>query len=89
MGIVKGLYGSKQSTRSWNTAFSSFLKAYDLLQSSADPCNFFTITTPHLILALWVDDGLAMCKDQALLDKMISHLKTTFEVSQLSDIVKV
>ena len=79
--ILKGLYGLKQSARSWNSTFSAFLKAYDLLQSSADPCVFVSTTTPRLVLALWVDDGLAMCKDKALLSKMIAHLKTAFEVT--------
>ena len=79
--ILKGLYGLKQSARSWNTTFSAFLKAYDLLQSTADPYTFFSTTTPRLILALWVDDGLAMCQDQALLTKMIAHLQTTFEIT--------
>ena len=79
--ILKGLYGLKQSARSWNTTFSAFLKAYDLLQSTADPCTFFSTTTPRLILALWVDDGLAMCQDQALLTKMIAHLQTAFEIT--------
>ena len=78
--ILKGLYRLKQSARSWNTT-SAFLKAYDLLQSTADPCIFFSTTTPRLILALWVDDGLAMCQDQTLLAKMISHLQTAFEIT--------
>ena len=48
--ILKGLYGLKQSARSWNSIFSAFLKAYDLLQSATDPCVFFSTTTPRLIL---------------------------------------
>ena len=79
--ILKGLYGLKQSARSWNSTFSAFLKAYDLLQSTADACVFVSTTTPRLVLALWVDDGLAMCQDQALLTKMIAHLQTAFEVT--------
>jgi hypothetical protein len=75
------IYGLKQSARSWNTAFSNFLKAHDLLMSSADPCISFPTTALRLIQALRVDDGLAMCQDQALLTKMISHLISEFEVS--------
>ena len=79
--IRKGLYGLKQSARSWNKTFSDFLKAYDLIQSTADSCIFYSTTQPRLILALWVDDGLAMCQDKQLLGKMITHLKTKFEVT--------
>ena len=79
--ILNGLYGLKQSTCNWNSTFFAFLKGYDLLQSTTDPCIFFSTTTPRLILALWVDDGLAMCQDQALLTKMIAHLQTAFEIT--------
>ena len=58
-----------------------FLKAYDLIQSTADSCIFYSTSHPCLILALWVDDGLAMYQDKSLLAKMITHLKTKFEVT--------
>ena len=79
--ILKGLYGLKQSTRGWNKTFSDFLKEYALIQSAVDPCVFFSTQSPRLILALWVDDGLVVCSDQVLLQKLISHLKTKFEVT--------
>ena len=79
--ILKGLYGLKQSTRGWNKTFSNFLKEYARIQSTADPCIFYSTQAPRLILTLWVDDGLVMCRDQSLLCKMISHLKTKFEVT--------
>ena len=41
----------------------------------------YSITTPRLILSLWVDDGLVLCSDQTLLRKLISHLQTKFEVT--------
>ena len=61
--------------------FSIFLKEYDLIQNIIDPCIFYSTSSPRLILALWVDDGLAMCRDKSLLDKMITHLKTKFDVT--------
>ena len=79
--ILKGLYGLKQSARGWNKTFSDFLKEYALIQSAADPCVFYSVKTPRLILALWVDDGLVMCSDQTLLQKLISHLQTKFEIT--------
>ena len=79
--ILKGLYGLKQSARGWNKIFFDFLKEYALIQSTVDPCIFYSTQAPRLILALWVDDGLVMCRDQSLLHKMISHLRTKFEVA--------
>ena len=74
-------YGLQQSARQWISTFSTFLLAYDLLQSSADPCTFFLTTNSRLILVLWVDDGRASAKNKALLTNTISHLKTVFEVT--------
>ena len=71
----------KQSARSWNTTFSIFLKQYDLIQSITDPCILYSTSSPCLILTLWVDDGITICKDKSLLNKMITHLKTKFEVT--------
>ena len=51
------------------------------ISGSQDPCVFYSIQAPRLILALWVDDGLVMCSDQTLLRKLISHLQTKFEVT--------
>ena len=66
---------------SWHKTFSYFLKEYDLIQSIADPCILYSTSSPRLILALWVDDGLAMCRDKSLIAKMITYLKTKFEVA--------
>lgn len=52
-----------------------------MLQSSSHPCIFYSKIEPKLVLALWVDDGLAMCHDKALLLQMIFNLKTTFEIT--------
>ena len=57
------------------------MKEYALIQSTADPCIFYSTQAPRLIFALWVDDGLVLCSDQNLLRKLISHLKTKFEVT--------
>ena len=66
---------------SWHKTFSYFLKEYDMIQSIADPCILYSTSSPRLILALWVDDGLAMCRDKSLIAKMITYLKTKFEVA--------
>ena len=52
-----------------------------MIQSIADPCILYSTSSPRLILALWVDDGLAMCRDKSLIAKMITYLKTKFEVA--------
>lgn len=79
--LLRSLYGLKQSGRQWNHKFSQFLQAWNLIQSNADPCVFYSTTSPWLATTIFVDDSLAICKVKKLLQEMISYLKTNFDVT--------
>lgn len=79
--LRKSLYGLKQASRVWNEKFTTFLKEHNLQQSTADPCIFFSDKEPRLITAIWVDDGLAICKSAQRLQAMIAYLKHHLEVT--------
>ena len=51
-------YGLKQSARYWNKTFDAFLKHFDLIPCSRDPCVYRNAGTLHTMLGIWVDDGL-------------------------------
>jgi hypothetical protein len=81
--LVKSLYGLKQAPRQWNKKFDSFLKLFDLQQSSIDKCVYYS-GDKSLILAIYVDDGLAAGRDKKLLDKLIDHLRANFELKSMN-----
>lgn len=77
--LVKSLYGLKQAPRQWNKKFDNFLKLFDLNQASVDRCLYFN-KDRTLLLAIYVDDGLVAGKDKTQLDRLIAHLRNTFEL---------
>lgn len=82
--LKKCLYGLKQSPRAWNQKFTSFIKKYNLKASPADPCIFYYVTdTMKTFLAVYVDDGLLCCNDQAHMKEIIDDLGKYFEIKTL------
>lgn len=77
--LVKSLYGLKQAPRQWNKKFDSFLKIFKLEQSRIDRCLYFS-HDKSILLAIYVDDGLAAGRDRKQLDHLISYLKDNFEL---------
>lgn len=81
--LNKSLYGLRQASRCWNVKFDSFLKKFNFVQSSADPCVYHSdFQSERAYLALYVDDGLILTSSQKLLDSILYHLKSTFEITE-------
>ena len=80
--LRRSLYGLKQSSRCWNLRFADFLKKFSLKSTDADECVFVSQNrSQRLILAIYIDDGLIIAKDQSLIDKLLAELKTAFEIT--------
>lgn len=86
--LQKNLYGLKQAPLEWNKCFTSFLEKFSLVPLIKDSC--ILIRRPRvgdaygqatLIIAIYVDDGLACCSNKKLLDDVVSHLRTRFEIT--------
>ena len=80
--LNKSLYGLKQAPRQWNKKFDSFLKLFELKQSNIDKCIYYN-SDNSLLLAIYVDDGLAAGRDRKQLDKLIDHLRNNFELKSM------
>lgn len=85
--LTKSLYGLKQASRQWNKKFIDFLHRYDLKQSVADPCVFYSTTKPLLATTIFVDDSLGISTALDKLQHMISYLQQHFKVTtRLADV---
>ena len=80
--LHKSLYGLKQSPRCWNRRFIIFLKKFKFVCIDADKCIFVGFIFGFIIyLALYVDDGLLICKSKLAIEKVLSELKKEFEIT--------
>lgn len=81
--LKRSLYGLKQASRIWNNTFNDFVAEYGLIQSDSDPCIFMKNDNADdwMILCLYVDDGLIVCKKKESLEFFISTLKRKFEIT--------
>lgn len=80
--LKKSLYGLKQASRAWNECFLNFLRTFGLRPLKTDPCVLTRDTDKSiLIIAIYVDDGLAASNDTNLLSEVVQHLKRRFEMT--------
>lgn len=78
--LRKSLYGLKQAPYEWNNHFRNFLLQHNLCASDYEPCIFYS-EARTLFLAVFVDDGYAIGKEDLEIDTMISSLEKDFEIS--------
>lgn len=80
--LKKSLYGLKQAPHCWNKKFHTFLNEYGFIRSNADHCVYRgTIDNSKVLLVLYVDDGLVMTENVNALEAVLSHLKSSFNVT--------
>lgn len=79
--LQKSIYGLKQASRCWNQRLTSFLKKFHLKPSDADPCLFYSANEERLIVAVYIDDGIVVGKNQKLIDFLLKSLKKEFEIT--------
>lgn len=81
--LKKSIYGLKQAPRNWNLKFDEFLKRFDLRQSQVDKCVYFN-DKRNLLLAIYIGDGMSASTYKELLNDLIKHLKSTFNLKLLN-----
>ncbi|RWS05910.1 gag-pol polyprotein-like protein, partial [Dinothrombium tinctorium] len=81
--LLKSLYGLKQAPRQWKKKFDYFLKRFNLEQSKADPCVYSMRNgNSMLIIAIYVDDGLACSNNVKLLSEVLLFIEKQFEITK-------
>lgn len=82
--LRKSLYGLKQASREWNRCFVTFLRKFELTPTTMDNCILTRKDITGrvvLIVAIYVDDGLVCSSDKWLLEQVVSHLKSKFDIT--------
>lgn len=80
--LQRSLYGLKQSPHCWNKKFVYFLEKFNLKSTESDKCLFIGKINNFIVyLALYVDDGLVICKSQDGIDSVLSYLMSHFEIT--------
>lgn len=80
--LKKGLYGLKQSSRSWNKKLNKFLEDFGLQRINSDPCVYFMEANGIIIiLGIYVDDGLLSSNSKDATKEILDYLEEHFEIS--------
>lgn len=80
--LQRSLYGLKQAPRHWNKRFNKFLARYRFEASPADRCVYRgQVRGSTVLLAVYVDDGLVVSKEQEVINDVLEALKNEFEVT--------
>lgn len=80
--LQRSLYGLKQAPRCWNERLVGCLKKFDMICTSVEPCVFQSKedTDDHLLLAIYVDDGLVASKSKQRIRELLTHLEKELKI---------
>lgn len=82
MKLKKAIYGLKQAGRCWNETFDNFVRGMSFVQTNADKCVYTGLfKNCKVYLALYVDDGLLLCRDRDVLNELVNVLKKEFDIT--------
>ena len=83
-GNLKILYGLKQSGRTWNKTFHTYLTTQNFMQSLVDPCMYVqNVHNQISIILLWIDDILIASKTEAHLMQIKTRLNSRLKMTDL------
>lgn len=80
--LQRSLYGLKQASREWNSKFDLFLKRFQFIPSKADPCVYNgKFEWNKIYLIIYVDDGLILSTSKQAINRILTELKSNFEIT--------
>ena len=83
----KSLYGLKQSSRTWNKTFHTYLTTQNIVQSPVDTCMYVQNVCDQIsIILLWVDDILIASKTEAHLMQIKTRLNSSIKMTDLGQL---
>ena len=80
--LHRSIYVLKQLTRCWNAKFAGFLTTFNFVNINSDKCVFVGMVQNFTVYwALYVDDGLVLCKSKSAIDSVLNELKNNFQIT--------
>ena len=81
--LKKSLYGLKQAPRCWQQKFMTFPAQLDFhpLKYIDDSMYRATIKGENVLMAVYVDDGLIVCKNPKIIENVLEQVKNTFPIT--------
>ena len=85
--LNKAIYGLKQSSKCWNTSFSSTLLELNFKQSVNDSCVYTYFSNDVIcIIGLYVDDLVIACNSAKFLSEIKNKLQSSYKMKDLGEI---
>ena len=86
--VVKSLYGLKQAPRDWNLLLRTFILSLGLLQSTLDPCAFYSAASATFVVfvLIYVDDIIILAETEERLQEVKEAFMTRFACKDLGQI---
>ena len=86
--IKKSLYGLTQSPQKWYKKFNAFMRfqSYDRSNENSSLYTKKCLDDSSIILILYVDDMLIICKNKDELSKLKKNLSQTFDMKNLGNV---
>lgn len=79
--LQKAIYGLKQASRCWQDKLNNILSKFGLGPTNSDPCLYHGIYKDnHIIMAVYVDKGIAASNNDDTLIELIDHLNTQIKI---------
>ncbi|CAB3257951.1 unnamed protein product [Arctia plantaginis] len=77
--LKKALYGLKQAPITWNKTFTKTMLKLGLIPTKTDRC-VFANKSKNVIIAIYVDDGLAILTNKKELENILNCLELKFQI---------
>lgn len=84
--MKKALYGLKQAGRAWNKKLDRELRTLGANPTNGDSCVYVRRREEIMIVIIYVDDLLVMCRDMGQITSFGRQLANRFEVKDLGDL---
>ena len=80
------MFGLKQSPRCWNSTLDAYLKKLGFLQLVSDPCLYSAAMGQMIVVCVFVDDIVVVCKSEARLKEFKQALCKKFDMKDLEQL---